>query len=213
LWIWWVSNGFPTSNKPPANRHAKNGHHSIKNDIWCCGQRILLCVIPFDLAATDRKGIDGSSAIELWIWWVSNRFPTSNKPPANRHAKNGHHSIKSDIWCCGQRILLCVIPFDLAATDGKGIDGSSAIELWIWWVLNRFEAEDGSAGWAFKQITGHMGPIASSHHDYKGPLCNVKVLWEDNSETHKPLVEMIKDDRASSAFYAKEKEFEENCQT
>jgi hypothetical protein len=69
-----------------------------------------------------QQGLDGSSAIELWIWWVSNRFPTSNKPPANRHAKNGHHSIKNDIWCCGQRILLCVIPFDLAATDRKGID-------------------------------------------------------------------------------------------
>jgi hypothetical protein len=27
--------------------------------------------------------------------------------------------------------------------------------LWIWWVLNRFEAEDGSAGWAFKQNVPH----------------------------------------------------------
>jgi hypothetical protein len=69
---------------------------------------------------------------------------------------------------------------------------------------NLEEAEDGSAGWAFKQITGHMGPIASSHHDYKGSSYNVKVLWEDNSETYEPLVEMIKDDPVSCAFYAKE---------
>jgi hypothetical protein len=30
---------------------------------------------------------------------------------------------------------------------------------------NLEEAEDGSAGWAFKQIAGHIGPMASSHHD------------------------------------------------
>jgi hypothetical protein len=70
---------------------------------------------------------------------------------------------------------------------------------------NLEEAEDhGSAGWAFKQITGHMGPIASSHHDYKGSSHNIKVLWEDNSETYEPLVKMIKDDPVSCAFYAKE---------
>jgi hypothetical protein len=120
-----------------------DGQHSIQNDICCCGQRILLKVIPFDLATTDRKGIDGSSAIKLWIWWVSNPFNESNKPPANRHVKNGHHSIQNDIWCCGQRILLKVIPFDLATTDRKGIDGSSgAIKLRIGWDSNPFTASN-----------------------------------------------------------------------
>lgn len=44
----------------------------------------------------------------------------------------------------------------------------------------------------------------SSHHEYRGPLYNVKVLWEDNSETYEPLVERIKDDPVSCAFYARE---------
>jgi hypothetical protein len=49
-----------------------------------------------------------------------------------------------------------------------------------------------------------MGPTASSHHDCKGSSHNVKVLWEDDSETCEPLVEMIKDDPAFYAFHAKE---------
>jgi hypothetical protein len=66
------------------------------------------------------------------------------------------------------------------------------------------EAEDANAGWAFKAITGHHGPIASTHQDYKGSSYNLTVLWEDNSEMYEPLVEMIKDDPVSCAIYAKE---------
>jgi hypothetical protein len=70
---------------------------------------------------------------------------------------------------------------------------------------NQEEQEYGNAGWVFKSIMGHEGPISSSCHDYKGSLYNVKVLWEDNSETYEPLVfEMIKDDPVSCALYAKE---------
>jgi hypothetical protein len=69
---------------------------------------------------------------------------------------------------------------------------------------NQEEEEYGNAGWAFKAITGHVGPISSSHQDYKGSSYNIKVLWEDNSETFEPLVEMIKDDPVSCAVYAKE---------
>jgi hypothetical protein len=76
---------------------------------------------------------------------------------------------------------------------------SDLIEKW-----NQEEQEDGLAGWVFKSITGHKGPIPSSHHNYKGSSYNVKVLWEDNSEKYEPLVEMIKEDPVSCPFYAKE---------
>jgi hypothetical protein len=66
------------------------------------------------------------------------------------------------------------------------------------------EEEPGNAGWAFKVIPGHVGPMSSSHHKHKGSSCNVKVHWEDNSETHKPLVEMIKDNPVSCAAHAME---------
>jgi hypothetical protein len=46
---------------------------------------------------------------------------------------------------------------------------------------NQEKEECGNAGWAFKAITGHVGPMLSSCHNHKGLLCNVKVLWEDNS--------------------------------
>jgi hypothetical protein len=66
------------------------------------------------------------------------------------------------------------------------------------------EEEPGNAGWAFKVITGHVGPMSSSHHEHKGSSCNAKVLWEDNSETHELLVEMIKDNPVSCAAHATE---------
>jgi hypothetical protein len=58
--------------------------------------RSLLCISPAELAATERKRINDS--IELRIWWVSNRFTSSNNQPG----KNGHHSTKNNIWCCGR---------------------------------------------------------------------------------------------------------------
>jgi hypothetical protein len=71
---------------------------------------------------------------------------------------------------------------------------------------NQEEEEHGNTGWAFKAIAGqHVGPMSSSHHKHKGASYNVKVLWEDNSETHKPLVKMIEDDLVSCALCAKEK--------
>jgi hypothetical protein len=69
---------------------------------------------------------------------------------------------------------------------------------------NQEEEQCGNAGWAFEAITGHVGPMFSSHHECKGSLCNVKVLWEDNSKMHEPLVEMIRDDPVSCAMRAKE---------
>ena len=69
---------------------------------------------------------------------------------------------------------------------------------------NLEEKEDGSTGWAFKQNAGHTGPLSPSHHQHEGSSYDVKVPWEDNSETHEHIVEMIKDDPVSCAFHAKE---------
>jgi hypothetical protein len=62
------------------------------------GKRFLLCISTADLAATERKRIGDFLAIELPIWWVSNRFMSSNNQPG----ENGHHSTKNNIWCCGR---------------------------------------------------------------------------------------------------------------
>jgi hypothetical protein len=69
---------------------------------------------------------------------------------------------------------------------------------------NQEEEEHGNAGWAFNAITRHAGPTSSNHQEHKGSSYNVKVLWEDNSETYELLVEMIKDDPVSCATHAKE---------
>mgnify|MGYP000081587059 CR=1 FL=1 len=60
----------------------------------------LLCVSTAGLVATEGKRIDDFSAIELRIWWVSNRFMSSD----NRPGENGHHLTKNNIWCCGRAL-------------------------------------------------------------------------------------------------------------
>ena len=57
---------------------------------------------------------------------------------------------------------------------------------------------------AFKSITGHQGPLFKNDPRYKGSSYNVKVLWEDGTETWEPLNMMVKDDKATMAKYAKE---------
>jgi hypothetical protein len=43
-----------------------------KTTLGDMGKRSILCISPAKLAATERKRIDDSLAIELRIWWVSN---------------------------------------------------------------------------------------------------------------------------------------------
>jgi hypothetical protein len=62
------------------------------------GKRYLFRIIFAELAATERKRLDDFLAIELRIWLISNRFTSSNNQPG----KNGHHSTKNNIWCCGR---------------------------------------------------------------------------------------------------------------
>ena len=56
----------------------------------------------------------------------------------------------------------------------------------------------------FREITDHQGPLRSGSPNYKGSSYNVKVLWEDGSETWEPLGAMIGADAVTVAAYAKE---------
>ena len=58
--------------------------------------------------------------------------------------------------------------------------------------------------YTFKDILDHQGPLKSSHKDYKGSSFNVKVRWEDGSETWEPLAAIAKDDPVSCTKYAME---------
>ena len=58
--------------------------------------------------------------------------------------------------------------------------------------------------WFFKEVIGHSGPLKPSDPEYKGCQWNVRVRWEDGSESDEPLSLIIKDDPVSIAQYAKE---------
>jgi hypothetical protein len=53
---------------------------------------------------------------------------------------------------------------------------------------NQEENECGKAGWAFKAITGHVGPMLSSCHDHKGSSCNVKRCSGRTTPRHASLL-------------------------
>ena len=57
--------------------------------------------------------------------------------------------------------------------------------------------------WTFKEVLAHQGPLKKSDKDYKGSLYNVKILWDDGSETYEPLEMVIKDDPVTLAAYAR----------
>ena len=78
-------------------------------------------------------------------------------------------------------------------------------------VCDRIEAmieveESGAtSNFTFKKLIDHQGPLTSSSKDWKGSQYNVKVLWEDNSETWEALSTMKVDDPITCAKYALEK--------
>ena len=56
----------------------------------------------------------------------------------------------------------------------------------------------------FREILEHAGPLPHSDPRYKGSSYNVKILWEDSSETWEPLSDVIAADPVTLAVYAKE---------
>ena len=57
----------------------------------------------------------------------------------------------------------------------------------------------------FKKILDHQGLLKSDSSNWKGSSYNVKVLWEDNSETWEPLSVMKVDNPITCAEYADSK--------
>ena len=78
-------------------------------------------------------------------------------------------------------------------------------------VCDRIEAmieaeESGDTSiFTVKKLLDHQGPLTSNSKDWKGSQYNVKVLWEDNSETWEPLLTMKVDDPITWSEYALEK--------
>ena len=56
----------------------------------------------------------------------------------------------------------------------------------------------------FRDVIDHQGPLKPTDSNYNGSSFNVKILWEDGSETWEPLAEMITADPITLAVYAKE---------
>ena len=54
----------------------------------------------------------------------------------------------------------------------------------------------------FKKILDHEGPLKSDSPNWKGSSYNVKILWEDNSETWELLLVIKVDDPITCAEYA-----------
>ena len=55
----------------------------------------------------------------------------------------------------------------------------------------------------FKEILGHQGPLKPSDPNYKGSSYNVRLRWEDRSETDEPLGIVGKDDALTCADCAR----------
>ena len=67
---------------------------------------------------------------------------------------------------------------------------------------NKQEMEDPDRAWIYKEVTNHQGPLKPHDPRYKGSKWNMKILWEDNSQTWEPLTIIKKYDAVTVATYA-----------
>ena len=58
--------------------------------------------------------------------------------------------------------------------------------------------------YTFKRIISYHGPYKTNDPEYSGSIWNVKIEWEDGSQTFEPLSQVGVDDPASCAQYAKD---------
>ena len=65
-------------------------------------------------------------------------------------------------------------------------------------------AEASSQFHTFKRVLDHHGPLKSQDAAYNKCLYNVKILWEDDTETWEPLNVIMKDDPITLVSYALE---------
>ena len=71
-------------------------------------------------------------------------------------------------------------------------------------LIEEQDAHDEEKQWTYKTLLAHQGPPKSTNKTYKGSKYNVKVLWEDDTETWEPLTTVINDDPVTVATYALE---------
>ena len=69
---------------------------------------------------------------------------------------------------------------------------------------NNAEAKGETEIFTFRNILDHQGPLNGNDPRHMGSSYNVKVSWEDGTETWEPLNIIGKDDPATTALYAKE---------
>ena len=70
--------------------------------------------------------------------------------------------------------------------------------------IGKDDTQDSTTIWKFKKITGHEGPLTSSHPNYKGSMWNVRIEWETGEITSEPLSIISTDDPVTCAIYARE---------
>ena len=68
-------------------------------------------------------------------------------------------------------------------------------------IISSQDQDDTDKLWTFKDIVAHEGPLTKRHPSYKGSSYNVKILWEDGSETYEPLDGIAKDTPVLCALY------------
>jgi hypothetical protein len=106
------------------------------------GKRYLLCIIPASLS--QPRGGESTAS------WLSNcgfgGFQINLRAPTINLARMDPTCPKITFGVVGERLILCIRSADLAATDGKGIYDSLAIELRIWFVSKQFTSSNNQPG-------------------------------------------------------------------
>ncbi len=72
-------------------------------------------------------------------------------------------------------------------------------------IEHQNKIENGKKLYFFDEILDHKGPLAPGSEGYNGSRYNVKVRWDDGSETWEPLNQMIAQDPVTVAAYARNK--------
>jgi hypothetical protein len=90
-------------------------------------ERSLLCISPYELTTTERKGIDNSFPMELMICWVSEIIRNYLQPTTNLMTRIAPIQSKMTFGVVDKRYLLCIVPTELATIERTILDNSLVI--------------------------------------------------------------------------------------
>ena len=89
--------------------------------------------------------------------------------------------------------------------DGEVEDVMDYIKLCdIFEALDAAKDNDPNRHWIFQAIVDHKGPFNQRSKHWQGSMYNVKVRWEDGTESWEPLNVIAKDDPVTCALYARD---------